>query len=268
LRRIATGDRGGWHTTTIPPSQGSAVPAGGCRKIRPTGDPRGHLPGAVARHAPEMRSAHLAGRGRKIFPARAPSARARVWMQSGARRGCSPAPTSRGHAGTRRVSSRRQPLCVVPLARGAVCLWRTPSRTLIPSCLRGGGGVACCPASVRPLTPAGVGRASPSPSQCPSAALDSGVPCGTRPYMGRACPACTRVGSGVQQLRGRRALRRRRPNPPPLTSPPPPSPEWGRRFFLFLRVGHSPYPPSVLSFPLRLGSPERGLRDCCSPRGG
>jgi len=39
--------------------------------------------------------------------------------------------------------------------------------------------------------------------------------------MGRACPACTRVGPGVQQLRGRRALRRRRTPPPPSSSPPP-----------------------------------------------
>ena len=265
MRRIATGDRGRWHTTTIPPSQGSAVPAGGCWEIRPTGDPRGHSPGAVAWHVPAMRSAHFAGRGLKIFPAWAPSARARVRMQSIARRGCSPAPTSRGHAWSRRVSLRRQPLCVAWLARDAVCLWRTPSRTLIPSCLR--GGVACCPASVRPLTPAGMGRESPSPSQCPSAAPDSGVPCWTRPYMGRAGSTCTRVGPGAQQLRGRRALRRLRTTPPPST-PPPPSPEWGRRFFRFLRVGHSAYPLFVSSFPLCLGSPECGLSDCFSPRDG
>jgi len=144
LRRISTGDRGRWHTTTIPPCLGSAVPAGGCWEIRTAGDPRGHSPGAVAWHVPAMRSAHLAGRGRKSFPARAPSARVRVWMQSVARRGCSPAPRSQGHEGRRRVSSRRQPHCVASLARGAVCLWRTPSRTLIPSCLRGGGCVLSC----------------------------------------------------------------------------------------------------------------------------
>jgi len=40
--------------------------------------------------------------------------------------------------------SRRQPHCVASLAGGAVCLWRTPSRTLIPSCLRGGGCVLSC----------------------------------------------------------------------------------------------------------------------------
>ena len=92
---------------------------------------------------------------------------------------------------------RRQPFGVASRARGAVCLWCTATRTLIPSCLRGGGG-ACCPASEGPLTPAGVGRASPAPSQCPSEDPDSGVPCLTRPYMGRVGSTSTRVEPGVQ----------------------------------------------------------------------
>jgi len=59
-------------------------------------------------------------------------------------------------------------------------------------------GGACCPASVGPLTPAGVNRASPAPSQCPSAAPDSEVLCWTRPYMGRVGSTGTRVEPGVQ----------------------------------------------------------------------
>ena len=40
---------------------------------------------------------------------------------------------------------------------------------------------------------------------------------------------------------------------PAIDVSPPPSAEWGRRSFRFLRVGHSPYPPSVLSFPPSFG---------------
>jgi len=213
---------GGGILPQFPLSKGQPSRLAVVGRCFPTGDPQGHSSGAVAWHVPAMRSAHLAGRGRKMFLARAPSAVVRVWMQSVARRGCSPAPTSRVHVGSRRVSSRRRLLCVASLARGADCLWRTPSRTLIPSCLRG-RRAAFCPASVRPLTPAGVGRARPSPSQFPSAAPDSGVPCWTRPYMGRACSTCTRVGSGAQQPRCRRSLRRRQTTPRP--SIPPPIPE-------------------------------------------
>jgi len=81
-------------------------------------------------------------------------------------------------------------------------------------------------------------------------------------------PVCGSRGLDVYSRRAGHAAASPAADHSPAIDAPPPSPEWERRFFRFLRVGHSPYPLFVLSFPLCLGSPECGLWDCFSPRDG